>query len=207
MLIALHFALNPDVPKDRQNIDFGWSVPRVEIFNPSKYSYAIYTLKQGIYNRKAINYSVSPVLFDIYDNNMNSYFVSDMSQEKLIKSTEDFYREEYLPDIKTDKYPQPVIIRHSNSRILAKNGSFLAYDLFAKVDCRDQTFNYLDLNKIQQNFLSLLPPEERKRKKFLDRIYIDNSAVTKIREELHLLRIDKAKVYPELSEIFKKNKD
>lgn len=204
MLVALHFALNPDDPKDEKRVKYGYYMPKVIIFNPIKYSRAIQVLKDGGIVSADLYNQISPVLFDNCDDEMKDYFVRDMSSEYTYETTKKFFDEKYITDRRIDRYPKPVIIRHSNSRILAQNGVFLAYDLHAPRDFMTKDFKYLDLNKIQASYLELLGTKRPiKNEKFLEEVRIEPLAVDGLRKELQIMGVVKPKVYPELDKIFK----
>ena len=134
---------------------------------------------------------------------MSDYFVDEMGTEKLSEMNREFFREPYKPDARINKYPVPVIIRQSNSRILAQNGIFLAYSLSAETDKKTRDFSYLDLRNIQNEYLALFDDdEESENEKFLEEIAIEPASVRNLQEELKILGLNKGKMYPELSKIF-----
>ncbi len=202
MLVALHFALNPDRPDDRENVTNGYFRPKVIIFNPIRYSKAIQALRDGGILKNTYN-QISPVLFDNCDDEMKSYFVTDMSSEYTYDTTKRFFGKNYFPERRIDSYPRPVVIRRSNSRILAQNGTFLAYDLYAPRNCITKNFNYLDLNAIQNSYLDLFNDRTRiEDEKFLEEVYIDPVCIDVLRKQLEIIGVTTSKMYPELDKIF-----
>ena len=203
MLVALHFALNPDDISDKEKLKEGLYTPKVVIFNPAKYNKAIMSLEKGWINNKENYKQPSPVMFDVCNEEMSEFFVNDMSAEKFVLENRQFYEEGYMPNVRKNKYPVPVIIRQSNSRILAQNGIFLAYNLYAKVDKNKFDFSYLDLKQIQNSYLALCKSDrELEDEKFLEEVYIDPASVLELQESLKTLGLNTGKMYPELSKIF-----
>lgn len=203
MLVALHFALNPDRDGDKQDIDIGKSRPKVVIFNPVLYNKAIYCLREGKII-KDDTYISSPVMFDVNDKEMKDFFVYDMSAEYSMKSTKKFMSKDYIPNPRVDLYPKPIIIQQTNSRVLAQNGIFMAYNLNSLPGRGDEAFKYLDLKEIQNSYMELFKNCQKAEEQiFLKEIYIDPFASGNIRRELEMLGVSKSKMYPELSEIFK----
>lgn len=203
MLVALHFALNPDDETDRKELANGNYFPKVVIFNPAKYNKAIMSLKNGYINTDSRRKIPSPVLFDVCNDEMSDYFVSVMTPEKFSEMNREFFENAYKPCIRKNQYPVPVIIRQSNSRILAQNGIFLAYSLYAKVDKDKHDFSYLDLRQIQKEYLLLFKNQKNlENEKFLEEIAIEPSCVRKLQNELKIMGINTGKMYPELTKIF-----
>lgn len=204
MIVALHFAITPDNTNDLKQVNTGNYIPKVVIFNPTKYSKAITSLKKGYVDNTDEYNQLSPVLFDLCDNQLNGeVFVDDMSTEYSLKLTEDFYKNHYIPSMRTNKYPKPIIIRQSNSRVLAQNGIFLAYSLQSYFDDNTKGFEYMDLKKIQQDYFSLIKNENAiQQEKFLEEIYIEPLCVDKLRKQLRKFGMTASKMYPELSKIF-----
>ncbi len=203
MLVALHFALNPDAPKDKDAMEMKKYVPKVVIFNPVKYSKAILSLREGHVIDERGYAQFSPVMSDWNCSETKEYFVDDMSADFCVKSTEEFFDGYYVPSDRINKYPKPVIIWQSNSRVQAQNGIFMAYNLHAKRNIGNEPFSYLDLRNIQNSFLGLISDVSRlPSEKFLEEIYISPYAIEQIRKELFTMRIRMPKMYPELSKIF-----
>lgn len=197
MLVALHFALNPDDPTDQKKVDEYIYQPKVVLFNPLVYNEAVLSLSKGDFVPNPEN--ISPVLFDAYDNVVSEYFVHNMSPEYLIETSRDL--KNYVPNPRIDKYPRPLVIRRSNSRILAQSGTFLAYNLMAKPQKEaEEPYLYLALESIQQEYKKLLQEKGRepKSKDFLKEIYINPFGVPKIKKELQTMKISTARMYPEL---------
>lgn len=203
MLVALHFALNPDNQQDKENLADGIYFPKVVIFNPAKYNKAIMSLKAGWVNIDEKGKIPSPVLFDVCNDEMSDYFVDEMTPEKFSEMNRNFFEMDYKASMRMNKYPVPVIIRQSNSRILAQNGIFLAYSLSAKTDMEKHDFSYLDLRQIQKEYLSLFENQiDLESEMFLEEIAIEPSSIGQIQDELKVLGINTGKMYPELSKIF-----
>ena len=207
MLVALYFSLNPDVPEDYNNVTIGQFQPKVVIFNPLIYSKAICSLREGFINSNDGLDQFSPVIFDICDKGMESYFVSDMSAEYALKDTKSFFAGNYIPDRRIDKYPKPLIVRQSNSRVLSQNGIFLAFDLCAEWNGNEGDFLYLSLDEIQKSYLELAEIEKNRNvKQFMEEILIDPICVDRLRKELELMGITKSKYYPEFDKVIGNNK-
>lgn len=208
MLVALHFALNPDCEEDKIELEEGTYSPRVVIFNPAKYNKAIMSLREGYIKPDTEHKLPSPVLFDVCNEEMDDYFVGEMGSEKFAVMNREFFDEVYKPDVRINKYPVPVIIRQSNSRILAQNGIFLAYSLSAGTDMETGDFTYLDLRNIQTKYLALFDDQkEAENEKFLEEIAVEPASVRNLQEELKILGLNKGKMYPELSKIFEQYKE
>lgn len=207
MLVALHFALNPDNKRDKKELEEGKYFPKVVIFNPAKYNKAVMSLQAGRVDMEEKSKLPSPVLFDVCNEEMSEYFVGDMTPEKFSERNREFFEKNYRPSMRTNKYPVPVIIRQSNSRILAQNGIFLAYNLYAETDVEEHDFSYLDLREIQKEYLSLFEDKtDLDKEKFLEEIAIESSSIQSIQEELEILGVNTGKMYPELSKIFEENR-
>lgn len=210
MLVALHFAITPDNDDDKKKIDSCMYTPKVIIFNPVKYNKAVMSLAKGHYIDEPNFRQLSPVIFNTCDMGMDEYFVSNMSAEYSIDDTKKFIDEKYIPNTRVNKYPKPIIIRQSNSRVLSQSGIFLAYNLNAKMDAKMEQkkskncFSYLDLNAIQESYLELLPQNNKVNEElFMKQIYIHPLAIPRIKEQLEMMGITTPKMYPELSQIFK----
>lgn len=126
-----------------------------------------------------------------------------MSADFCAKSTEEFFEGYYVSNNRVDKFPKPVIIWQSNSRVQTQNGIFMAYNLHTKRTFGKEPFSYLDLKEIQSSFLLLISDiAEVQAEKFLEEVYIDPLAIEKIRSELLIMGTNMSKMYPELSKIF-----
>ena len=207
MLVALHFAINPDVEKDRMDLDKGIVTPAVYVFKPQEYASAVRSLQSGSpLDEKLIQYNVSPVLYDIAGDNMTGYFPNKMESSALIEHTR-LHNNDYVPSSRVDNYPIPVIIRHSNSRVLVQNGTFLAYSLDSKPDqCSEKRYSYLDLKRVEFNYEDLLLTNGMHKRKFIEKIKINPCSISAIRKDLITLGISKSKMYPELQQIFAEEK-
>lgn len=204
MLVALHFALNPDVEDDRKKIDNGEFQPVVYLFDPISYCNVVRILHDE--NLKSgIKYNILPYEFDITLNStkISKYFVIDSSLDYLIKHTEK-YNQCYTSGNRCDEFPIPIIIRQSNPRIVAQDGTFIAFSLDAmptsgKGEARYQYIDLLTIRRRYHEFCSKngIPVQLE----FLHTIYIDISSVTKIRRELLNLNIGEYRVYPELKNL------
>lgn len=201
MLTALHFALNPDARKDKEMIKEGKYRPRVVIFNPIKYNKAIRSLEMGKVVADEESEMQSPVLFDINGEKLEEYFVNDVPLQKTQKIDKN------VQNSMENKYPVPVIMRQSNSRILAQNGVFLAYNLRVNVD-EKYSFSQFDLRQIQLDYINLFKDRRKaQNEKFLEEIAIEPFAVERLREELKVMGINTGKMYPELSKIFEQYRE
>ena len=198
---ALHFAINPDSQKDRNDLDCGKYMPVIYAFDPIEYNKAIAFLKTEIPFEK--NYNCSPIIFDIDNNNLSNFFVNDMTYDYLIEHTR-IHNEKYIPCNRTDDYPMPIIVQQSNKRIQAQNGSFVAFSLNAKPEFIDgkPSYTYLALNKIQERYKRELERKNLEVKNFLYRIYVHPNAVMSLRADLKKINISVGKMYPEYSKIF-----
>lgn len=209
MLVALHFALNPDIPADREAVTRGDYMPVVVIFKPNEYSRAIKALKEGkIDSNKSYKY-ISPLQYDMAKDKLTGFFPQDTDAEYLLSHTE-IYNAGYVPSEETIDYPVPVIVRRSNSRILSQNGTFLAYHLDSRPHADKQgqeRYLYLDLMHIQEKYSKLLIGLNKQERKFIEVIHIERSSVEAIRSDLHTLGISTAKMYPELRNIFEEGRD
>lgn len=205
MLVALYFALNPDREEDRIKIDIGKSTPKVVIFNLVLYYKAMWSLKAGKVIEDEPYARCSPVMFDSGDSEMEDYFVYDMSAKKSLDSEKRFFEKLYVPNPRINLYPKPVIIQQTNSRVLSQNGIFMAYNLNTVPDNWGRPFRYLDLKTIQNEYMELFKNEKKKKEAFfLREIIIDSFAANMIRKQLNMIGLNKSKMYPELSEIFKR---
>lgn len=204
MLIALHFALNPDVPDDIKKVDNFIYQPKVVLFNPHKYLTAIMSLEKG----KPVEPSNDFSPFLTQEDDLSAYCVHDTSKSFLRKHTWE-HTEDYTSNPGTNLYPQPIAIRRQNARIKAQKGTFLAYNLSAnpeKVGKDDvqQYYSYLALESIQKDFLNLLETYNvrEENKEFIKEIYINKIDIPAIKNQLKLMNITTAHVYPELYRLF-----
>ena len=204
MLTAMHFALTPDYSKDKENLQKGLITPAVYAFDPIEYAHAVDSLKQQKITSE--QFSVSPVLYELADDNMSYYFPYRMDEAFLKEQITEF-QNAFSPHETSILYPVPVIIRHSHERIRVQGGTFVAFDLRSKPDMNDHKhpYAYLDLKKFEKAYEKLQDDQKVPKsqiRKFLYEIDIDCSAVLSIQNEIRALRISKASVYPELSNIF-----
>ena len=207
MLAALHFAITPDKQEDMEKIDTGLFQPVVYIFDTLAYSNAINILKgsQEVF-------SFSPIETDINTSygKKSKYFINDVSFEYLVKHTENFNKNT-ANIYNISDYPLPIIIKRSQPRIAAQNGMFVAFPLDAyrfnnteTCDVTEDMFKYLDLRIIHLKYEDFLSQNgQNDLVYFLKRIYIKNSCVKQIKQELENLNISSYKYYPELSNIIK----
>lgn len=197
MLVALHFALNPDVPEDQEKVDGYVYQPKIVLFNPLIYNEAVLSLAKGEYVENPAN--LSPVLFGVNNDSAAEYFVDNMSSEYLLETSKGL--KDYVPNPRVNKYPSPMVIRRNNARILAQSGTFLAYNLSAKPQ-KDAVnpYEYLALENIQKEYLQLLKHSGKKTVDghFIHEIYIKKFAVPTIKKELQMMKISTARMYPEL---------
>lgn len=208
--VALYFAVNPDKADDRKELDNGNMQPVVYVFNPVGYSEAINVLRSNN-PQKIRKYKLSPVLFDIDQNvkECNDFFVSDMSFDYLVNHTEKFNVDDYIPSPCSFDYPMPIVIEHTNQRIKAQSGTFVAYPLDAKPQSEktgEDRYHYMDLKTIQNNYTDLINKKQVDGP-FLYTIEIYKASISLIRQELEQFRINSGKYYPELSKIFENMKN
>lgn len=207
MLVALHFALNPDVQSDRESIDSGDFEPVVYMFDSIEYSSAIIALNKGHVDDENIFFSnasnISPIVHTLGKTELDKYFVTDMSIEKMTEHTRK-YNETYTPDKRQDEYPVPIIVPQSNDRIHIQNGTFLAYSLDSKpAGTGRERYNYLSLQSIQKQYSDLLVEAGIEERRFLYPIFINPNSVNQLRDELKRMSITEGKLYPEFSTIFR----
>lgn len=203
MLAALHFALNPDVESDLEALDRGEITPVVYAFNPNEYSRAITVLTEELIVDD-ISSNVSPVLYDVAQDNLEGFFPKQTDAYALIEHTKK-YNIPYVPSRRTDDFPVPIVIRRSNARVLSQNGTFIAFSLNSrpKVGCGAQEqYSYLDLRKIQCDYSNFLKRNGVQERRFLHEIHIQTPSAGRIRQQLNALNVSKAQMYPELKNIF-----
>lgn len=208
--VALHFAVNPDRESDRNAIDEGRFRPVVYVFNPIEFSRAIECLKSGNQN-KAHTFNLSPVLFDFNQNDeeRERYFVGDMSYEHLVWHTNRYNTTDYIPDPRANLYPVPIVIEHTNPRIKAQSGVFIAYPLDASPQSGvvgEERYKYVDLQQIQNQYNKLIKSHQINGP-FLFTIEVRKTAINSIREQLKQFNINSGKFYPELFKLFENMKD
>ena len=214
MLVALHFALNPDNPEDRKKIASGDFEPAVYVFDPIEYSRAVIALKEQQINEDNLFFkgasNISPIEHTLGKTELDKYFVTDMSIRKMSEHTRD-YNKPYIPDERGDDYPVPIIVPQSNERIHIQNGTFLAYSLDAKPSKEKGTgidrYNYLSLQSMQKRYSDLLVRLGCEERKFLYRISINPNSVSQINKELKMMSITEGRLYPEFSTIFREGMD
>lgn len=205
MLIALHFALNPDVPEDLKKVNEYIYQPKVVLFNPFKYHEAIVSLQAGMPVEQPKN--VSPFLLDVQDKQVFDYCVHDLSNEYLSRHSQE-NTQDYKPSPRTNLYPQPLAIRRVNARIHAQNGTFVAYNLSARPEKENKRksdyYAYLGLERIQEEYLKLLEEHNKPVEKgeFLKEIFINKMDVPTIKKQLKTMNITTAHTYPELFRLF-----
>lgn len=203
MLVALHFALNPDQPFDREAVTKGDTQAVVYIFDPIEYSKATTYLHDGLLTDVKYDF-ISPIVYNFDEPLLKQYFVNDMTSEKMI-SHNNQYNKLYSPSPRTDLFPRPIIVQHTNERIHAQSGSFLAFSLNSSPDCNkmaNNPYDYLSLFNIQKQYYDLLSSLGRKNEgTFIHKIYIDRNAVHVIRKELKTMNITEGHYYPEYSTI------
>lgn len=212
MLTSLHFAINPDKADDQDKIQSGEITPAIYAFDPMEYSHAVESLKNQIITNERFN--VSPILYEIADDNMENYFPKRM-EEPYLRNLTVAHKEKFKPTAENTLYPVPVIIRHSHERIRVQGGTFVAFDLRSKPDFTHPAeqvtttnpigpYSYLDLKKTELLYEELQKKNGiSKPHKFLYEMRIERSAIKSIQNEIKALRITKSSVYPELHNIFK----
>ena len=210
MLVALHFAVNPDVESDRNAVTTGKLYPVVVVFKPSEYNRAINCLKDEMVDIDYDCYkNISPVLYNIAQDNLSGFFPKNTDALSLIDHTRQ-YNIGYTSSRRTDLYPVPIIIRRNNSRILSQNGTFVAFNLDSKPlsdSIGQDRYKYLDLYQIQYDYSKLLEKNNIPVRRFIEVIHIAPSAISSIRSDLKTLGISTAKMYPELKYIFEEAKE
>lgn len=205
MLMALHFALNPDDKGDLEAVDKHILQPKVVLFNPFIYNDAVASLKKGEPVSQPRN--ESPICVDIRDEQLLEYYVHNTSKTFLTEHSEN-HTKPYIPNPRTNLYPLPIAVRRANARITAQNGTFLAYNLNADPDKRiqdkDQYYSYLALENIQNEYWKLLELEGKPKEDgtFIKEIYINKIAISTIKKQLKTMHITTARAYPEIFRIF-----
>ncbi len=203
-MVALHFALNPDMPQDRIKIDNGIYQPIIYAFDPISYGVAI--RKMGEWNKDLQPpLSISSVRFDINKNkdDIPCLFIEDMSYNFLYNHSQT-HTSGYAPNDRGDDFPVPIVIQQSNPRIVAQSGTFVAYSLDSRPEIgkSENVFGYIDLLNVQNRYLKFLGERAKLTDRFLFPIFIDKNYITQLRAELKYLNINTGKYYPELSKIF-----
>ena len=214
MLVALHFALNPDGIEDKEKVTSGDFKPAVYIFDPIEYSSAVIALKENQINDDNLFFNgvsnISPIEHTLGKLELDKYFVTDMSIGKMSEHTR-IYNQPYVPNERVDDYPIPIIVPQSNERIYIQNGTFLAYSLDAKPSKEKGTgndrYNYLSLQSMQSRYSALLDKLGLEERKFLYHIFVNPNSVRQIRKELKTMSITTGRLYPELSTIFREGMD
>ncbi len=212
MLMALHFALNPDDKKDLYNVNNYISQPKVVLFNPIIYNDAVISLHEGqpIWGER----NISTILLEIQDKQLEHFYVQDMSTTYLNKHSQEHVRP-YVPEPRTNLYPCPIAIPRSNDRVNVQNGMFVAYNLSARYNQNEMDkkkyYSYLALEVIQKDYMQLLRdnPEILKSQNhsledgyFIKEIFIDKMAIDEIKKQLIRMNITTSRVYPEYFRIF-----
>ncbi len=203
-MVALHFALNPDIPQDRIKIDSGIYQPIIYAFDPISYGVAIRKMEE--WNKDSQPpLSISSVRFDINKNknDIPCLFIEDMSYDFLYNHSQT-HTSGYAPNDRGDDFPVPIVIQQSNPRIAAQSGTFVAYSLDTRPEIGKvkDVFNYIDLLNIQNRYLKFLGERAKLTDRFLFPIFIDKNYISQLRTELKYLNINTGKYYPELSKIF-----
>ena len=204
MLVALHFALNPDNPEDVKKVNGYIHQPKVVLFNPFKYNEAIISLKKGQPMKQSK--SISPFLLDVQ---AKEYYVDDLTEDYLQEHSKK-YTEDYIPCARNNLYPRPLVIRRGNERIQAQKGTFVAFNLFACPNKNNTNpYSYLELEKIQEEYFELLKQnnEPIENGEFIKEIYINKLAVPVIKEQLKTMNVTTARTYPELFRVFSEYMD
>lgn len=201
IFVALHFALNPDDPKDIEDLNNGKKIPVVYAFDPLEYNNAISFLKTELYGENIYQYS--PIVCDIDNADLNKYFVNNMTYDYLENHTKK-HTKKYVPSSRTNDFPIPIIVQHSNKRIQAQNGTFVAFSLDAQPDHNNESepYRYLSLDNINQIYQDKLKEMNLPIKQFLYKVYINPHSVLQLRQTLKSLNISIGKMYPEYSKIF-----
>ncbi len=209
-LTALHFAIVPDKLEDRLKIDSGEFQPVIYAFDPILYGKAITRMLEGKPDLE-IPETISSVTFDINNNEeeKSKFFINDMSYNCLYEHNDKF-SELYVPNIRVDLYPAPIVVQQSNPRIVAQSGTFVAYSLNAKPQdiakpqdkSSDKRYTYLDLLKIQERYIEFINASVNQTERFIFPIYIKKEYISEIKKSLKQLNINIGKFYPELSKIF-----
>lgn len=202
--VALHFSINPDVAADREKIENGCYQPVIYVFDPIIYGHAIRKMTEWDPSLN-IPSSISSVNFDINHNKEEKmpFFIDDMSYNYLDKHNTD-HSKEYSPNDRGDPFPMPLVIQHSNLRITAQSGTFLAFSLNAlpQRNGGSDRFDYLNLLRIQERYTRFLNETANYNEQFIFPIYLRKNYIASFREELKTLNINTGKFYPEISKIF-----
>lgn len=95
--------------------------------------------------------------------------------------------------------PLAVYTSRLNPRVRSQSGIFVAYNLYAEPSNSLDSYSYIDMEKVQEYYLSLCKREHREQ--FLYKIIIDRQAAREISECLVRMGISKERIYPELANI------
>ena len=193
-LTSLHFAANPDNEDDRNNIVDA----AVYILHPALFNKAMMRLNGNILSGY---YPI--VCSSILSSGMLEPFIpSDCSDNNVFSKQKSFIknknRRKYI-----DTKPKAIIVPRTNDRIHVQKGTFVAFPLdvvpFDKKRRMDKKYNYLDLIKLQEEYLDTFDDA----KPFLKKIVISASYLDDIRKNLKLIGITSNKLYPELDNLLK----
>lgn len=95
--------------------------------------------------------------------------------------------------------PLAVYTSRLNPRIRSQSGIFVAYNLYAEPSAIIDSYDYIDLEKIQTYYFER--SERKEKEQFLYRIVIEKTVAKEIAECLSRMGISKERIYPELANI------
>ena len=202
MLVSLHFAINPERDRDKEDLKRGEITPKIVLFCPERYNDAIRVLYQEHCEARVAYENMYPVAFDTNtdESEMDGLFVKGMSANECIKKDSEWGNPGNDSKV---RYPSPLVVRRSNDRVLAQMGTFLAY--YLDTPMQNGSFSYVSLQEIQRLYKKVLNSrgEILKGKEFIEEVCIDPFSVKKLRNELKKMGVNSTYVYPELSKIIR----
>lgn len=203
-LVSLHFSITPDKISDREKVNSGEFQPVIYVFDPIAYNRAVMRMLEGK-PALPVQDTISAVTFDINRNEEehSRYFINDMSYDYIYEHN-NRHKDVYVPNIRKDFFPAPIIIQQSNPRMVTQSGTFVAYSLHARPQTPDLIgrYNYLDLLNIQRRYLEFQHGSSNLTDRFIFPIFIQKNYVSDLREQLKYLNIKTKTFYPELNRIF-----
>ena len=101
-----------------------------------------------------------------------------------------------------DDYPLAAIVQPNNNRLRAQSGVFTFYSMYSKFKSESRSFNHLDLNHIQKEYLNMLTKEGIPSiQKFVYQISINYRNYKYFVDYVHDVGIRKYKLYPEIDKV------
>lgn len=206
-LSSLYWALNPDDDEDRQKKDEFDAA--VYVFAPEKYQKAVNKIKtaHNLLTQEEANY-----LYPYHTHNCLSeeYVIDDMSDENVLRQINRAKQYQSRVDgdngYKYERMPLATVVPQKNDRILAQSGCFVAYNLLSAIDNLDNSkgpFEYLTLERIQEEYIRICKEERIEAERFLYRILIPVVHKDKLNRAIEtIFGYSLAKVYPDVDKLF-----